>query len=158
MAEQDTKLTIFTVGKEEYALDIMKVVEILRPQKVTKLPNTPDFIEGVINLRGNVVPIIDLRKRFGIRTLEHEDEKILLTRVGGEIVGLLVDGVKEVCILSKGDISPPPTMVKGIKTEYLEGIGKTGERLIIILNLDKILSTEERLLLESIETEKIERK
>ncbi|MEK6693284.1 MAG: chemotaxis protein CheW [Nitrospirota bacterium] len=158
MAEQDTKLTIFTIGEEEYALDIMRVVEILRPQKVTKLPNTPDFIEGVINLRGNVVPIIDLRKRFGIKIHEHEDKRILLTRVGGEIVGLLVDGVKEVCILSKGDIVPPPTMVKGIKTEYLEGVGKAGERLIIILNLDKILSTEERLLLESIETEKIERK
>ncbi len=158
MTDQELRLTIFNIGEEEYALDIMKVVEILRPQKVTRLPNTPDFIEGVINIRGTVVPIIDLRKRFGIKIQSHENERVLLTRVRGEIVGLLVDGVKEVYSLSKGDVAPPPAMVKGIKTEYLEGVGKAEERLIIILNLDKILSTEEMLLLESIETEKIERK
>lgn len=158
MVDQEIRLTIFNIGEEEYALDIMKVVEILRPQKVTRLPNTPDFIEGVINLRGTVVPIIDLRKRFGIKIQGHENERILLTRVSGEIVGLLVDGVKEVYSLYRGDVVPPPAMVKGIKTEYIEGVGKAGERLIIILNLDKILSTEEMLLLESIETEKIERK
>lgn len=154
MSDQEIRLTIFNIGDDEYALDIMRVVEILRPQKVTRLPNTPDFIEGVINLRGTVVLIIDLRKRFGIKTHSHENERVLLTRVGGEVVGLLVDGVKEVYSLSKGDIVPPPSMVKGIKTEYLEGVGKAGERLIIILNLDKILSTEEMILLEAIETEK----
>lgn len=155
MVDQEIRLTIFTVGEEEYAINIMKVVEILRPQKVTRIPNTPDFIEGLINLRGKVIPVIDLRKRFGIKsTPGHENERTLLTRVGGEIVGLLVDDVREVCILPKSDIVPPPTMVKGIRTEYLEGVGKIGERLIIILNLDKILSTEEMLLLETIETEK----
>ena len=155
MVDQEIRLTIFTVGEEEYALDIMRVVEILRPQKITRLPETPDFVEGVINLRGKVIPIIDLRKRFGIKSvITHKKERVLLTRVDKEVVGLIVDGVKEVRSLSKGDIVPPPTMVKGIRTEYLNGVGKAGERLIIILNLDKILSSEERLLLESIETEK----
>jgi purine-binding chemotaxis protein CheW len=154
MVDQELRLTVFTVGEEEYAIDIMRVVEILRPQKVTKLPKTPDFVEGVINLRGKVIPIIDLRKRFGIRSSLSTKERILLTRVEGEVVGLMVDGVSEVRSLSKVDISPPPTMVKGIQTEYLKGVGKVGERLIIILNLDRILSTEERVLLEAIDTEK----
>lgn len=154
MVDQELRLTIFSVGEEEYAIDILKAVEILRPQKVTRLPKTPDFVEGVINLRGKVIPIIDLRKRFGIKSGHSTKERILLTRVGEEVVGLIVDGVREVRSISKRDIVPPPTMVKGIQTEYLDGVGKAGERLIIILNLDKILSTEERILLETIETEK----
>lgn len=155
MVDQEVRLTIFTIGEEEYAIDIMRVVEILKPHKVTRLPKTPDFVEGVINLRGKVIPIIDLRKRFGIKSsLNPKKERILLTRVGEEVVGLVVDGVKEVRSISKGDIESPPTMVKGIQTEYLEGVGKAGEGLIIILNLDKILSTEEKILLEAIETEK----
>lgn len=156
MEDQETRLAIFSVGEEEYAIDIMRVVEILRPQKVTRLPKSPDFIEGVLNLRGKVIPIVDLRKRFGIEPADrHGNERILLIRVGEEIVGLQVDGISDVRSLSREDIVSPPTIVKGIKTEYLEGVGKVGEKLIIILNLDKILSTEEMLVLESIEdTEK----
>jgi len=151
MVDQEIRLAIFTLGEEEYAIDIMRVVEILKPQKVTRLPKTPDFVEGVINLRGMIIPIIDLRKRFSIKSsLPSKKERILLIRVGEEVVGLVVDGVKEVLSLEKGDIVSPPSMVKGIQTEYLEGVGKTGERLIIILNIDRILSTEERILLETI--------
>lgn len=152
--DQEQRLTIFTIGEEEFAVDIMRVVEILMPQKATRLPKTPDFIEGVINLRGQVIPIIDLRKKFGIESASTTKGRILLARVGGEVVGLLVDSVKEVLVLSKDAVVPPPAAVKGIQTEYFEGVGKSGERLIIILNLDKILSTEEKLLLEAVETEK----
>lgn len=151
MADQELRLIIFTIGEEEFAIDIMRVAEILLPQKVTRLPKTPDFVEGVINLRGQVIPIVDLRKRFDMESAGAK-ERILLARVAGEVVGLLVDSVREVLVLPRDAVVPPPSMVKGIKTEYFEGVGKTDDRLIIILNLDKILSTEERLLLEAIET------
>lgn len=157
MIVQELRLTIFNIGEEEYGLDIMRVVQILRIQKVTRLPKSPYFIEGVINLRGKVIPIIDLRKRFGLKASHGKNERILLTSMGDEVVGLIVDGVKEVLSLSRGDIEPPPSMVKGIRTEYLHGVGKAGERLIIILNIDRILSTEERITLKDLSAKGLEK-
>jgi purine-binding chemotaxis protein CheW len=139
------QLVTFRLGSEEYGIDIMKVQEIIRIQSITRVPQMPAFIEGVINLRGSVIPVLDLRKRFEMEgtAIDHE-ARIVIVNVDGRTIGVVVDAVSEVKRLSESQIEPPPPVVAGIGHEYLRGVGKLDGRLIILLDLEKILSSEEK--------------
>lgn len=144
------QLVSFTLDKEEFGIDILKVQEINRTPNITRVPNCPDFIEGVINLRGRIVPIIDLRKRFGMRATEqNKDTRIIVVEVLSKVVGFIVDSVSEVLRIPHSVIDAPPALVAGIRAEFIEGIGKLENRLLILLNLEKILSSTE---LQTIDT------
>jgi purine-binding chemotaxis protein CheW len=141
------KIAVFTIAGEEFGTELDKIVEIIRPQKVTPIPKVPAFIIGVINLRGTVIPVMDLRARFSVKSSSLR-ERIVIAKMRGEKIGLLVDSVKEIMNIEKEQIASPPTIFRGLKPEYLMGIGKLGDRLIIILNLDSLLTAEEMILLE----------
>jgi purine-binding chemotaxis protein CheW len=155
-AAQDStaQLVTFQVGTEEYGLDIGAITEVIRPLKVTPLPRMPEFIEGVINLRGAIIPIIDLRKRFALAKIIDNPRtmRMVITRgaVAGAsgadkgLLGFLVDGVHEVLHMPKKDIEPAPRAATGEFSDFITGMGKVGERLIILLDIPKILSQQER--------------
>ncbi len=135
----------FRLATEEYAVEITKVKEIILPEGVTHIPQVPEFIEGIINLRGNVIPIIDLRKRFGLPTRERDDHtRIIVTRMEGRIVGLIVDSVSQVMKIPKANVQPPPDTIATIAGEYILGIGKVDDRMLILLDIEKILSDSEK--------------
>lgn len=141
----EEQLVVFQLGDETYGIEISAVHEIIRMQSITKVPRTPEFVEGVINLRGRIVPVIDLHKRFNL-PLEEETahSRIIVVEVKGVTVGMIVDSVSEVLRLPQANIDPPPPAITGgIETEYLRGIGKWEERLIILLDLDKVLEKSE---------------
>jgi len=146
------KFAIFKIGEEDFGIEIDKVVEILNTQKVYTLPELPDFLSGVITVRGEVVPLLDLRRRFGITAAEAK-ELIIIVRYDVEKIGLLVDEIKEIISLNSNEIMAPPTLFKGLKKKYLSGIGKKDERVFILLNIDYLLTSEEKIILK--ETEEI---
>jgi len=146
-AAQELQLVIFRLAREEYGLPITKVQEINRLVPITKLPQTPSFMEGVINLRGRVIPVIDLRKRFQLSTAEHSDDtRIIIVEVKGQTVGVIVDAVTEVVRLSAANIEPPPPAFI-LDAQYIEGVGKMDDRLLILLDIDKILTSQEEIVL-----------
>jgi len=141
---QEIQVACFRLGDDLYAIDIMRIKEIIRPQKLTGLPKAHDFVEGVINLRGTVIPIIDLRKRFGFPHREADrSTRLLIVAMAGHLVGIVVDDVTEVVTIQVKDIKPPPPMVKGVGAEYLIGVCLAEESLIMLLNLDLILTSSE---------------
>ncbi len=143
------QLVSFKLGDEEFGVDIMQVQEIIRMQNITSVPNAPDFVEGVINLRGRVIPIIDLRKRFGLEQKDHDKStRIIVVKVDEITVGLVVDEVSEVLRIPKETVEPPPPIVAGVESEYISGVGKLEDRLLILLDLSKTLSKEEKASLE----------
>jgi purine-binding chemotaxis protein CheW len=143
-SEEVLQLVSFTLGKEEFGIDILKVQEINRTSQVTRVPNSPHFIEGVINLRGKVIPIVDLRKRFGMSTWQHDkNTRIIVVEVLSKTVGFIVDSVREVLRIPQSVVDPPPPIVAGISSDYIEGVGKMDDRLLILLNLEKALSSSE---------------
>lgn len=140
----------FKLGSEEYGVDIAQVQEINRMVSVTHVPRAPQFMEGVINLRGQLIPIIDLRTRFGMPRAEHtKNTRIVVTEIGTKRVGMVVDSVSEVLRLPTDHIEPAPEMITGVDTEYIRGVGKIEDRLIILLDLAKIISGSERRELEA---------
>jgi len=149
-ADQELQLVTFRLANEEYGLPITKVREINRLVPVTKLPQTPSFMEGIINLRGRIIPVIDLRKRFGMSITAHDDDsRIIVVEISGQIVGVIVDAVTEVVRLNRGDIEPSPASV-AVDVQYIEGVGKIDERLIILLDLDKVLTKQEEFAVKQI--------
>jgi purine-binding chemotaxis protein CheW len=139
------QLVSFNLGDEEYGVDILRVQEINRMVRITKVPKAPEFVEGVINLRGKVIPIIDLRKRFGLAVKPHDkNTRIIVVDIEGRTVGLVVDGVSEVLRFSMDTIEPPPSMVTGVDAEYIWGVGKLEDRLLILLDLSKVLGKNEK--------------
>lgn len=150
------KVAVAIIGKEEFGIDIARIVEISKRQKVFQLPNLPDFVAGVINLRGEVIPVIDLRRRFGVEDIRGK-ERIVVIRFGREKIGLSVDDIKEIINLDPSEITSPPSIFRGLKTEYMNGIGRRNERIIVILNLDSILTTEEQIKIEEMMEKEIER-
>ncbi|EPR30446.1 CheW protein [Alkalidesulfovibrio alkalitolerans DSM 16529] len=139
------QLVTFSIGDEEFGVDILKVQEIIRTMEITKVPRAPEFVEGVINLRGKVIPIIDLRKRFGMETRQHDkDTRIIVIEINKMIVGFVVDSVSEVLRISADTVEPPPPVVAGLESEYIKGVGKLADRLLIMLDLDRLLSREEK--------------
>ncbi len=158
-AVEDTlQLVTFHVGSVEYGLDINAITEVIRPLKITPLPRMPEFIEGVVNLRGVIIPIVDLRKRFALAEIHNEPRKMRMiiirgavpnaTRSGKELLGLVVDGVQEVLDVPRKAIAPPPDAATGEHADFISGMGKVGERLIIIVDIARILSKQERSALE----------
>jgi len=145
---QDIQLACFKVGGELYALDIIKIREIIRPQKLTVVPKAPRFIEGVINLRGVVIPVADLRKRFDHPcSTDLRKHRIIICSVSGRIVGLLVDEVLEVRRYGRQDIAPAPQFLKGPEAEFFLGVARRGDDLVMVLDLDRILSSDEQIAL-----------
>ncbi len=133
---------IIIISQEEFGISLDRVIEVLKAQKITPLPEVSGLISGVINLRGIVIPIMDLRKRLNVKSA-HGRERIIIVKIHGEKIGLLVDAVKEVLTIEKEQIAVPLSAFKGLNPEYLNGIGKIGDRLIILLNLETLLTSEE---------------
>lgn len=153
---QEIQLACFRVGMGLYAIDILRIKEIIRPLKLTPLPKAPEFVEGVINLRGAVIPIIDLRKRFDL-VPEAQDRRtrIIICTVFTKIIGLVVDEVAEVRRYTRQDMQPAPQFVKGKDAEFFLGVCRRDDELIMVLDLERILSNAERIsIARSEETQK----
>lgn len=134
----------FMLGKESFGIGIEQVQEIVTVPAITKVPDTPDFLEGVINLRGRIVSVIDLRKRLRFDgSQRNKKNRILITEVDGRVVGLIVDEVSEVLKLNPESIEPPPEMISSIGVEYITGVGKLEDRIILLLDIQKVLSRED---------------
>lgn len=144
IAGEELQLVSFTIGTEEFGVDILKVQEINRMVEITKVPQAPHYIEGVINLRGKIIPIIDLRKRFGLEIKSYDkNTRIVVVDIGGTIMGMIVDAVSEVLRLNSATIEAPPEMVTGVNTDYIKGVAKLEDRLLIFLDLSKVIDVEE---------------
>ena len=144
------QLVSFKLAQEEYGIEITKVQEIILMGEITRVPQTPDYIKGLINLRSTVIPIVDARIRFGLSSEDATDEtRIMVVNVAGKTVGFIVDAVSEVLRISQEQIAPPPPTVAGLGREYLTGLVKLENRLLILLDIDKILSEEDTLALEA---------
>jgi len=142
----------FRLASEEYGVDISQVQEIIRMVEITHVPRAPHFMEGVINLRGQLIPIIDLRTRFGMPRAEHtKSTRIVVTEIGNKRVGIVVDSVSEVLNIPMENVEDAPDMIAGVGTEYIQGVGKVNDRLIILLDLTMVITGEEKSQLESIE-------
>jgi purine-binding chemotaxis protein CheW len=141
----------FKLGREEFGVDILKVREIVRYQQIARVPQTSDFIAGVINLRGNIIPVIDLRKKVGLPNLEKDGRtRIIVFYVGEKLVGMIVDQVDRVIRLRQDQIEPPPDIGLGKIQEFVSGVGKVEKGLFILLNTEKLLTDEEILPIEEI--------
>jgi purine-binding chemotaxis protein CheW len=139
------QLVSFHLDNEEYGVEVLKVREIIRIVNITHMPNTPSYIDGIINLRGKVIPIISMRRRFGLMDMENNNQtRIIIMDVGGELLGFTVDAVSEVIRVSASEIQPAPTVASGgIGQEYIAGVINHGERLLVLLNLDLLFSRED---------------
>jgi purine-binding chemotaxis protein CheW len=134
------QLVSFNLGNEEYAVDILKVQEINRMVEITSIPNAPSYVEGVINLRGKVIPVVNLRKKFGFESKEMDAHSRIMVVDVGQTVGLVVDSVSEVLRLSSDTVEPPPLMTaENGSSEYIRGVGKLTDRLLILLDIEKLL-------------------
>lgn len=141
---QEGKYLAFHVGNEEYGIEIRYVTEIIGLQKITDLPDMPDFVKGVINLRGKVIPVIDVRLRFGFEKREYDERTcIIVTNIDDVAVGLIVDSVAEVLDIPEKNVDPPPRVQKGSESRYIKGLGKVGEDVKIILEINRFLFDEE---------------
>jgi purine-binding chemotaxis protein CheW len=141
---KNIQVVVFCISKEFYGVPIAAVQEIVRVPEVTGVPDAPDFFEGVINLRGKIVPVIDLRKRLRLPGAERtKASRVLVAENGGRVIGLLVDSVAEVRRLPVEAVEPPPEMISSVGIEYITGVAKAGERLIIFLDIAKILNVDE---------------
>lgn len=139
------QLVTFRVASEEFGIDILSVQEIIRTMEITKVPRAPMIVEGVINLRGKVIPIIDLRKKFGLESKPHDSKtRIIVVDLRGMVVGFVVDEVSEVLRIPSSTVEPPPAIVSGIDSEYIDGVGKIEDRLLILLDLDRLLTRDEQ--------------
>ena len=137
------QLVSFHIDGEEFGLDILRVQEIIRIQELTRVPNSPDFVDGVINLRGKVIPVIALRKRFGLEELAHDKQtRIVVIEVEGTVLGFIVDSVSEVLRIPADTVEPPPRLGK-VEREYVSGVGKLDNRLLILLDVDRLMSDAE---------------
>ncbi len=137
---QKDKYLTFHVGHEDFGMEIERVTEIIRMQKIADLPNVPDYVKGVINLRGKVIPVVDMRIRFEIEEREYDDRTcIIVVNVNNSLVGLVVDSVNEVVDIRKEEIEPPPQTVGNESEYYIKGFGKIGQEVKILLNVDKVL-------------------
>ena len=135
------QLVTFRISEEEFGVDILSVQEIIRPIQITMVPHAATFIEGVINLRGKVILVINMRTRFSLPSVEHDiNTRIVVMEFNQKIVGILVDGVSEVLRIPSSTIEPAPPVVCGIGSEYIRGVGKLADRLLILLDLDMLLS------------------
>jgi purine-binding chemotaxis protein CheW len=140
----EIKVIVFRLKEEEYGVEVNQVRSIERMQKITRVPRTAPFVKGVINLRGVVTPIINLRSRFDLEEeVDTESTRIIIVALDDMEVGLIVDAANDVIDVSVDAIEPPPEVVGGIEADYLRGVAKLDQRLLILLNLDKVLNADE---------------
>jgi purine-binding chemotaxis protein CheW len=143
----------FSVGEEEYGLELLRVKEVIRVREITWLPKAPSFVKGIINLRGDVIPIIDLRDKFGLESREQTAQtRVIVVEVEGRLMGMVVDSASQVVRIPADQIDPPPPVLGGLSQEFITGVGKLEDKLIILLNADAILTVDEKVALSSIDT------
>ena len=141
----------FTLGKEEYGIDILKVQELRGYEAVTRIANSPDFIKGVVNLRGIIVPIVDMRIKFNLGEPTYDQfTVVIILNIAGRVMGMVVDSVSDVIALSADQVKPAPEMGTALQTDYLIGLGTIDERMLILVDIDKLMSSAEMGLIEKI--------
>jgi purine-binding chemotaxis protein CheW len=146
---QPAEYLAFTLGQEEYGIDIQKVSEIRSYETPTRIANAPEFVKGVINLRGLIVPIVDMRIRFNLGEPEYGPfTVVIILNIGSRVVGMVVDAVSDVTILEPEQIKPAPEMGGSLNTEYITGLGTLEERMLILVDIDKLMSSSEMGLIE----------
>lgn len=139
------QLVVFELGGEEFGVEIMNVQEIIRMPEMTQIPQSPDFVEGVINLRGRIIVVVNLSKRFNLQSrVADENSRIIVVEIGKTVVGMIVDSVNEVLRIPKSSVEPAPELVMSkVSKNYLKGVGKIDKRLLILLDLARVLTVEE---------------
>jgi len=149
----EKQYVIFKLGDEKYGVDIMKVKEISEFKTSTKVPNAPYFIDGIINLRGEIIPIVNLKKRFNINNNDsvNSDTRIIVININSRNIGFVVDEASEVLRINDNDIEPAPEIITGVDRQYINGVGKLENTIVILLDLEKILTDEEKEKLEEME-------
>ena len=141
----------FTLGKEEYGIDILKVQEIRGYEAVTRIANAPEFIKGVVNLRGIIVPIVDMRIKFNLGEPTYDQfTVVIILNIGGRVMGMVVDSVSDVITLTAEQVKPAPEMGSAFDTDYLIGLGTLDERMLILIDIDKLMSSDEMGLMENV--------
>lgn len=151
----DLHLVTFRVGTEMFGVPISAVQEIVRVPEITRIPQAPDFVEGVVNLRGRIIPAVDMHKRLGTQAAGGDGRgvksRILVVEAGGRLIGVIVDAVDEVIKLAEERVEPAPPMVSGIDNQYLRGVGKLEGRLLILIDIGGILSAEQLAAIDGME-------
>ena len=142
--ESTREVLVFVLGKEEYGVDILKVQEIRSYEKVTPIPSAPDYLKGVMNLRGIIVPVIDLRVKFGMVDPKYDSfTVVIILRVAGRVIGIVVDGVSDVTQLGAGDVKAAPQLGSLVDSSFLAGLATQGDRMVLLLDIEKFLSSGE---------------
>ncbi len=148
------KYLTFVLGSEEYGIEILRVREIIGLMDITTVPQTPDFMKGVINLRGKVIPVIDLRLKFAMQEEEHTQETcVIVVEVDNTSIGIIVDSVSEVSDISGKEIEDAPSFGEGIDTNFIMGLGKVKEKIVILLDIEAVLSSEDLEIVEQLAKE-----
>ena len=148
-----SEFLVFTLGEEEYGIDILKVQEIrgYDAAVVTRIANVPTFIKGVTNLRGIIVPIVDLRIKFNLGKVEYNEQTVvIILNLDRRVVGIVVDGVSDVLMLNAGQIRPAPEFGSTLSTEYLTGLGTVDERMLILVDIERLMTSDEMALVEKV--------
>lgn len=149
---EDLEVLVFALGDEEYAVDILKVQEIRGYNQVTRIANVPSFVKGVTNLRGAIVPIVDARIKFGLENAEYNEHTVVIVlNVGSRVIGVVVDSVSDVLTLSPDQIKPAPDFGVAVSTEHLLGLGSVEDRMLILVDVEKMMSSQEFALTDSLE-------
>ena len=144
MRDNTREMLVFRLGSEEYGVDILKVQEIRGYEKVTPIPRSPDFLKGVANLRGTIVPVIDLRVKFGLADPTYDSLTVVIVlRIAGRVIGAVVDGVSDVVRLGANDVKPAPRLGSMVDSSYLAGVATQNDRMILALDIEKLLSAGE---------------
>jgi purine-binding chemotaxis protein CheW len=145
------QLVTFKIGNEEFGINILLVQEIIKMLQITKIPNTPEYVEGIINLRGKIIPVVDLRSRLGMNKKDmNKDSRVIVVEVDNKTIGFIVDSVNEVIRIPANITEPPPELITGVDSEYIKSVGKLEDRLLILIDIEKILKSEEKTALEKI--------
>jgi len=154
ITDADLQLILFKVNGERYTIDVMKSKEIIKPLKITPLPDVPSFIKGVINLRGALIPVISMSERFGgsidVTREAGSEARIIIVALKKMAVGIFVDSVDEIIRVPLKDIQPPPKIAEGIDSEYMKGICRMEDDALVLLDLDKILSSTEKVMIKGL--------
>ena len=139
------QLVVFQLGGEEFGVEIMQVQEIIRMPDITRIPQSPDYVEGVINLRGKIIVVVNLDTKFDLHSKELDDDsRIVIVEVSNNVIGMIVDSVSEVMRLSPSNVEPAPDIISTkIQADYLKGVGKLDDRLLILLDLGRVLNEDE---------------
>lgn len=152
---ENREFLVFSLGEEEYAIDILKVQEIRGYENVTRIANAPDFIKGVTNLRGVIVPIVDLRIKFHLENFEYGGQTVVIVvNVADRVVGIVVDGVSDVMTLTPDQIKPAPEFGVTLSSDFLSGLGSLEDRMLVLVDIDKLLTSEEMALVDTTATSK----